>query len=68
MVYLVRAFPSGSTDKVMKNCAKVPDACNEGLYLTRHFALRGGGWRAASCPVSPCLYIACSATLCRVKK
>lgn len=50
MVYLVRVFPIGGTDKVMKNCAKVPDACNEGLCLTRHFALRGGGWRAASCP------------------
>ena len=30
MVYLVRVLPSESTDKVMKNCAKVPDACNEG--------------------------------------
>ena len=30
MVYLVRVFPIGGTDKVMKNCAKVPDACNEG--------------------------------------
>ena len=30
MVYLVRIFPIGSTNKVMKNCAKVPDACNEG--------------------------------------
>ena len=30
MVYLVRVFPSESTDKGMKNCAKVPDACNEG--------------------------------------
>ena len=31
MVYLVRVFPSEGTDKVMKNCAKVPDACNEAL-------------------------------------
>ena len=29
MVYLVRVFPIGGTDKVMKNCAKVPDACNK---------------------------------------
>ena len=31
MVYLVRVFPIGGTDKVMKNCAKVPDACNEAV-------------------------------------
>ena len=31
MVYLVRVFPIGGTDKVMKNCAKVPDACNEAI-------------------------------------
>ena len=31
MVYLVRVFPSESTGKVMKNCAKVPDACNEAV-------------------------------------
>ncbi len=68
MVYLVRVFPIGGTDKVMKNCAKVPDACNEGAVPPSAFTLRGGGWRPASCPVSPCLYIACSATLCRVKK
>ena len=37
MVYLVRVFPIGGTDKVMKNCAKVPDACNEGAVLPSAF-------------------------------
>ena len=37
MVYLVRAFPSGSTGKVMKNCAKVPDACNEAVMSPSAF-------------------------------
>ena len=37
MVYLVRVFPSESTDKVMKNCAEVPDACNEALVSPSAF-------------------------------
>lgn len=37
MVYLVRVFPIGGTDKVMKNCAKVPDACNEELVSPSAF-------------------------------
>ena len=37
MVYLVRIFPIGSTNKVMKNCAKVPDACNEGAVPSSAF-------------------------------
>lgn len=45
MVYLVRAFPSGSTGKVMKNCAKVPDACNDGAVP--HSAFRPERWGMA---------------------
>lgn len=51
MVYLVRAFPIGGTDKVMKNCAKVPDACNKGGCASLGISpQRGRGVRPASCP------------------
>ena len=50
MVYLVRVFPIGGTDKVMKNCAKVPDACNEVSCLPLLSVRRGGGVHSASCP------------------
>ena len=44
MVYLVRVFPIRGTDKVMKNCAKVPDACNKGaVHLS---AFRPERWRS----------------------
>ena len=53
MVYFVRAFPIGGTDKVMKNCAKVPDACNEVSCLPLLSVLRGGGVPPTSCPLAP---------------
>ena len=43
MVYFVRAFPSESTDKVMKNCAKVPDACNEAVASPSTFCPKRWG-------------------------
>lgn len=56
MVYLVRVFPIGGTDKVMKNCAKVPDACNEAIASPSTF--RPKRWGSALgilplCPLSP---------------
>ena len=53
MVYLVRVFPIGGTDKVMKNCAKVPDACNEGAVP--HSAFRPERWRSVPRILPLCL-------------
>ena len=55
MVYLVRVFPSESTDKVMKNCAKVPDACNEGAVP--HLAFPPERWGSALGILPLCYHI-----------
>ena len=55
MVYLVRVFPIGGTDKVMKNCAKVPDACNEGAVP--HSAFRPERWGMAPRILPLCCHI-----------
>ena len=55
MVYLVRVFPIGGTDKVMKNCAKVPDACNKGaVHLS---AFRPERWRSVPRILSLCNHV-----------
>ena len=57
MVYLVRVFPSESTDKVMKNCAKVPDACNEAVASPSTFRPKRWGSALGILPLCPLVSI-----------
>lgn len=64
MVYLVRVFPIGGTDKVMKNCAKVPDACNAGAVPHSAFRPKRSGSALGILPLCYHIFILLAPRLC----
>lgn len=64
MVYLVRVFPIGGTDKVMKNCAKVPDACNKAVASPSTFCSKRWGSALGILPLCTLVSILLAPRLC----
>lgn len=64
MVYLVRVFSIGGTDKVMKNCAKVPDACNEAVVSPSAFIPKRSGSALGILPLCYHIFILLAPRLC----
>ena len=64
MVYLVRVFPIGGTDKVMKNCAKVPDACNGAVASPSTFCPKRQGSALGILPLCYHVFILLAPRLC----
>ena len=64
MVYFARVFPIGSTNKVMKNCAKVPDACNDAVASPSAFTPKRWGSALGILPLCYLVFILLTPRLC----